>query len=448
MSKFKFTKRHRRTKGGKPIFAGAQGCVFVPSLKCKHRPRNMNDGKISKLGYKKGSDFEMSEYDKITPFIKKIKNYGKYFNIQATSCEPDPLSTSDLVEFNDVCRNFKKELITASNVNEHLDELRVINMPNLGIDLKLWMEQVPLNAQRLRLLNDRVSELLVHAVAPMNQQGIMHNDLKSENLMMDKNANLRIIDWGLAGMITLHQLIPGHYFMNNPVTFNRPFSTMIISSEIDDLYKNFISQVPEKFTPEQLKPFVNQIYAEYRKLAPSGHEYLTYIFETMFNLNTETANLVLISSVEKYNAEILHHYTDPKRRQFMLHEYFNKVYRYNTDVWGTMSVFYSMFMLPRDHFIMSDSVYQDMLQRYRTMFRTMVFANGHKRMNVQQIVQQLRQISDAVSAMGKSKTLNKFNAFNKSIKSIKKMVRFNIDTDKDVNKQTNNYRVPTPYPLK
>jgi len=452
---FKFTKRHRITKGGKPVFAGAQGCVFIPSLKCKHRPRNMFDGNISKLGYKEGSDFEMREYDKITPFIKKIKNHEKYFNIQATSCEPDALSTSDLVEFNEVCRNFKKESINASNVNDNLDKLRAITMPDLGMDLKVWMDKLPLDARRLRQINDRISELLVHAVAPMNKQGIMHNDLKSENLMMDHaDANLRIIDWGLAGMITPHQIIPGRYFMNNPVTFNRPFSTMIISSEIDDLYKNFISHLPEHFAPEQLKPFVNDMYKEYRKLAPSGHEYLTYIFETMFNLNTETANLVLNSMVEKYNAEILHHYTDPTRRQFVLHDYFNKVYRYNTDVWGTMSVFYSMFMLPRDHFIMSDSVYQDMLQRYRTIFRTMIFANGHKRMNVQRIVQQLRQISNAT---GKSKTLHKFNKpnefnkpnkFNKSIKSIKKMVRFNIDTDNDVSKQTNNYRVPTPYPFK
>ncbi len=109
MSKFKFTHRHI-TKGGKPVFAGAQGCVFLPSLKCKHRTRNMNDGNISKLGYKEGSDFEMREYEKITPFIKKIKNYDKYFNVRATSCEPDALSASDLVEFNDVCKNSKKKI--------------------------------------------------------------------------------------------------------------------------------------------------------------------------------------------------------------------------------------------------------------------------------------------------------------------------------------------------
>jgi hypothetical protein len=58
-------------------------------------------------------------------------------------------------------------------------------------------------------------------------------------------------------------------------------------------------------------------------------------------------------------------------------------------------------------------------------------------MNVQHIVQQLRQINDGV--MVKSKKYNK---------SVKKMVRFNIQADKDVNTQTHNPRVPTPYPLK
>ena len=462
MSKFKFTHRHRN-KGGKPVFAGAQGCVFLPSLKCKHRARNMNDGNISKLGYKEGSDFEMREYEKITPFIKKIKNYDKYFNVRATSCEPDALSTSDLVEFNDVCKNFRKESITASNVNANLDKLRAINMPDLGMDLKVWMDKMPMDAQRVRQLNDHISELLLHAVVPMNQQGVMHNDLKSENLMMDRtDDNLRIIDWGLAGITTQHQIIPGRYFMNNPVTFNRPFSTMIVSSEIDDQYRAFISDLPlpANFSAEDLKPFVSGLYTEYRKLAPTGHEYLTYIFETMFNLNTDAAGILLNMAVEKYNADILHHYT--RRRQFMLHEYFDKVYRYNTDVWGTVSVYYSMFMLPRDHFIMPDSVYHDMLQRYRSIFRTMVFVNGHKRMNVQRIAQQLRQISDAVTVT--TGRFNKFNnnkfnntkfnnnKFNKFNKSVKKMVRFNIDadtdTDKDVHKKTHNYRVPTPYPFK
>jgi hypothetical protein len=60
-----------------------------------------------------------------------------------------------------------------------------------------------------------------------------------------------------------------------------------------------------------------------------------------------------------------------------------------------MSVFYSPFMMPRNKFIMmTDAAHTNMLHRYRTLFRTVVFANGHERMNVSHIVHQLRQISD------------------------------------------------------
>ena len=278
-----FTPRHQ-SKGGKPVFAGAQGCVFIPSLKCKHQNRNVNDGNISKLGYKRSSEFEMREYDKISPFLKKIKNYDKYFNIKASLCEPDELTASDLIEFNKVCKNFKKNDINANNVNSKLYKLRSINMPDLGVDLKGWMEKKPIDAYRLQKLNDHLSELLTNAVVPMNQEGVIHNDLKSENIMMDKNeANTRIIDWGLAGITTPSEVIPERYFINNPVTFNRPFSTMVISTEIDNLYNKYASQTDDVLTPEQLKPLVREIYKEYRKLAPTGHEYLTYIFETIFN---------------------------------------------------------------------------------------------------------------------------------------------------------------------
>lgn len=411
------------------MFAGAQGCVFIPSLKCKGLPRNMNDGNISKLGYKEGSDFEMREYAKITPFIRKIRNYDKYFNIRVHSCEPDVLSTSDLINFNEVCRLNFNDSITAENVNANLDKLRAINMPNLGLDLKEWMERLPLDARRLRLLNNHISELLLRAVVPMNTLGVMHNDLKSENLMMDlKEHHVRIIDWGLAGVTSPHQVIPARYFMNNPVTYNRPFSTMIISSEIDGLMQNYMSPQRRVAAPEDLKPFVNGLYNEYRNLAPSGHRYFTHCFEAMFNLNTETASAVLTEAVEKYNADILYHFTSATGK-FRLHEYFDKVYRYNTDVWGTLSVFYNIFMLPRDHFIMSDAVHQSVLNQYRAIFRT-VFVNGHLRINVRSIVQQVQRINQLFTN----------TKFKKSVKA----VRFNVQPPLLHRRQVK--RVPTPYP--
>jgi len=419
-----------RIKGGKPVFAGAQGCVFDPALKCKHSPRDIYDGNVSKLGYTKSAEFEMREYEQIRPFITQIKNYDKYFNIRVSVCEPDTLGPEDLAGFNDVCHLFTETSIDASNVNANLDKLRAINMPNLGTDLKEWMEHSPLDAHRLRRLNDHISELLVRAVVPMNQLGVMHNDLKSENLMMDRaGANVRIIDWGLAGIATPQAPIPDRYFMNNPVTFNRPFSTMLVS---DDL-----RIAP---APEEVAPFVARLYREYRDLAPIGHTYYAYIFEAMFGLPAEAANRMVNAAVEKYNADILRHYTD-ERREFRLHDYFSNVYRYNTDVWGTLTVFYIVFMLPRSHFILPDAVYHDMLRRYRALFTTSVFVNGHLRMNVPHIVGQLRQISEAITKP-KHKAQSRFK-----VKTVKKTVRFNLGTRRQKNPRRIQ-RVPTPYPLR
>ena len=419
---------HRIT-GGKPVFAGAQGCVFDPALKCKHRPRDIYDGNVSKLGYTKSAEFEMREYEQIRPFITQIKNYDKYFNIRVSVCEPDTLGPEDLAGFNDVCHLFTETSIDASNVNANLDKLRAINMPNLGTDLKGWMEHSPLDAHRLRRLNDHISELLVRAVVPMNRLGVMHNDLKSENLMMDRaGANVRIIDWGLAGIATPQAPIPARYFMNNPVTFNRPFSTMLVSDGL---------RAP---APEEVAPFVARLYREYRDLAPIGHTYYAYIFETMFGLPAEAANRMVNAAVEKYNADILRHYTD-ERREFRLHDYFSNVYRYNTDVWGTLTVFYIVFMLPRSHFILPDAVYHDMLRRYRALFTTSVFVNGHLRMKVPHIVGQLRQISEAITKP-KHKAQSRFK-----VKTVKKTVRFNLGTRRQKNPRRIQ-RVPTPYPLR
>jgi NCAIR mutase (PurE)-related protein len=93
-----------------------------------------------------------------------------------------------------------------------------------------------------------------------------------------------------------------------------------------------------------------------------------------------------------------------------------------------MSVFYALFMLPRNRFAMSDAAHADMLNRYRTLFRTVVFANGHKRMNVAHIVQTLQQIGAAAK-----------------IRSQKRTVRFNLTQSRP---RSSIKRIPTPYPLR
>jgi serine/threonine protein kinase len=427
----KMTRRNhgnRTQNGGTPIFAGAQGCVFRPALKCNDRPRNDNDGAVSKLEERINAEAEMREYEQIKQHLMQINNYKKYFSVQASLCEPDALEPRDLHRFDDVCINFKMQglNISAANINDNLSKLRMINMPDLGIDLTQWMNQTALDANRIRKLNEHVSNLLVHAVGPMNRLGVIHNDLKSENIMMDWNNDSRIIDWGLAGISTATQVIPARHFMRNPVTFNRPFSTMVISPEVMELYSSSVLKPmthTRDLTVGDIKPFTRLIYKTYiSDYDDSSYKYLQYIFKSMFGGD----DAMLMDAVATYTAEVLHHFTDHDTRTFRLNEYFSNVYRHNTDVWGLMSVFYTIFMLPRNRFVMSYAAHADMLNRYRTLFRTVVFANGHKRMNVAHIVQTLRQIgADA------------------KIRSQKRTVRFNLTPARTRNSIK---RVPTPYP--
>ena len=251
--------------------------------------------------------------------------------------------------------------------------------------------------------------------------------------MLDRNNHSRIIDWGLAGITTPEQVIPVHHFMNNPVTFNRPFSTMVISHETRDLYSNHL-----RSNGNAVEEFTRSLYKKYTETFDiNGFNYLQYIFKSMFGATTTA---MLTDAVATYNAEILHYFTDRTSRTFKLDEYFSKVYRYNTDVWGLMSVFYSIFMMPRKSFIMSDAAHTDMLRRYRTLFRTVVFARGHERMNVSHIVQHLRQISDAVSNAPRSRSKKK------------RTVRFNLNWNPQSqsisqSRSKSMKRVPTPHPI-
>jgi serine/threonine protein kinase len=260
----------------------------------------------------------------------------------------------------------------------------------------------------------------------MNRLGVIHNDLKSENVMIDAKGDVRIIDWGLAGISSAHHVIPLRHFMNNPVTFNRPFSTMIISQTSCKLYESTL--LTQAATPSlaELKKFTHDLYKKYiESYDIIGFEYFQYIFMSMFGLSKKDATEMLMEFVSNYNADILHHFTDHVNRKFDLNKYFSTVYRYNTDVWGMMSIFYSIFILPRKSFVVSNEAYEEMLHQYRTLFRTTVFVNGHKRMNVEHILQQLRRINHAVERRA-GRTV-RFNAANRRGRhSIK--------------------RIPTPYP--
>ena len=117
-------------------------------------------------------------------------------------------------------------------------------MPDAGIDLKDWLiVDGKITKDKMYLLNKLIVKLLKNGVKPMNNADVIHNDLKDRNVMVDKQMDARIIDWGLAGVV-VNKEIPKE-IMNRPLQFNTPFSSMLISDEFKLNFDIFLQRVKD-----------------------------------------------------------------------------------------------------------------------------------------------------------------------------------------------------------
>jgi len=117
-------------------------------------------------------------------------------------------------------------------------------MPDAGIDLKDWLlSDKIITKEKIFLLNEVIIKLLKQAVRPMNEKGVIHNDLKDSNIMINKQLEARIIDWGLSAVVN-NKKIPKE-ILNRPLQYNTPFSSMIISNEFKLNYDIFLQRVKD-----------------------------------------------------------------------------------------------------------------------------------------------------------------------------------------------------------
>ena len=136
--KNKKTHRQIKARGGRAVDAGSYGCVFIPALKCADTNIPYNKNGISKLMYTKDADAEMEEMKKVEGYIKNIPNNERYFLVSETyKCTPDLIAEKeDLLSFDKKCGLFTKHGIDSYNVNENLNQLSLINMPNGGLSIE------------------------------------------------------------------------------------------------------------------------------------------------------------------------------------------------------------------------------------------------------------------------------------------------------------------------
>ena len=368
------SKKHNKTRkvplAGEAIAAGGFGCVFRPAIKCADPADRAKQGRhnyISKIMESRYANEEMEEVNRFLPVIKTIPNNSKYFLLDGIfKCRPDNLTSSDKKNLNSKCRNLTREGINASNINNKLSKIQALNIPDGGVAVRKAMEGMAVKfvrgdkeeEKRFGHLNNSMIRTLKNAIVPMNKKGIIHCDLKGDNMLVNAEKlsrgepYVKVIDWGLGGKFNPSDKIAiPEAVRNRPIQFNAPWGVILFD-------QHTISQATRSmsvdFAGENVyKILAYKIIEKSNSYSPGHTAYLTeYLFPDLSNpyirLNTDDkpqgfagssasdikktlfANGIIVTHIQR----VLEKYYQPSTRTFNETAYFHEVYRWNVDVWG------------------------------------------------------------------------------------------------------------------
>ena len=340
---------NEKIKGGKVINSGGYGCIFKPALKCLNRTRKKDD--ITKLMKRKYTKKEYHDIIKFKKILSVIPNYSDYFLVDGFSmCSIDKLTQEDLEHFDADCSALKKIKLRANNINNSLDSVLALNMPYGGIDLSMYVENENINYNKLIILNNKLIELLQHAIIPMNNHHVYHCDIKDSNILIREENNVlktRIIDWGLSTSIKKNITKIPKILRNRPLQFNIPFSIILFNNTFKHMYSSFLKN-NAKPNYQDIRTFVINYVMVWIKERGKGH------LNTMNNIFQMFYEKELLNVEEKIRKDILEHdYTlyfifeylteilvkFTKNGKFHELEYFNHVFLKNLDIWGFITVY-------------------------------------------------------------------------------------------------------------
>uniref|UniRef100_A0A6C0I2R8 Protein kinase domain-containing protein n=1 Tax=viral metagenome TaxID=1070528 RepID=A0A6C0I2R8_9ZZZZ len=415
-------KRKMYMTGGIPIYPGGFSCVFKPQLKCKSKNKirknktrrnkysDSVDG-ISKLLFKHHAKMEMDNIHLFYNALKSIPKSHKYFLFTKSKlCLPAKISKRDLKGFDNMCTSFTNREINESNINSNIDNLRLINMPNAGVSVNEWLLNTRLTSARIILFNKLMSELIVNAIVPMNKMGVIHNDVKEDNILISgskTNPRPTIIDWGISGISTTRDPIP-EIIMNRYISVSNPFSSIIFTSDFIMSYSEFLQTHNNPSSPLFRQELASFALSQYLKFKDIGHySYVerffiaAYTFQKRNVINEADSRQIIEDTYHKYAStyisDVLFHFTefdlDLGTGKFQYAKYFTQVYIFNCDIWGTMccyNVFFSIVKEPATIQHINPVKYLNFLTRLLSIFTNEIMANGHEKINVNKLVTSLK----------------------------------------------------------
>jgi len=345
--------------GGKVLASGGFGCVFSPALKCEGETKRAA-GKISKLMSEKHATEEYEEINKLNEKLNKIRGYENYFLLyDVTLCRPAKLINTDLTEFASKCTALPKDNISRSNINQNLNKLMSLNLPNGGIPVDDYIVGNG-SFQKLYEVHMALVKLLKKGIIPMNKEFVFHCDIKDSNVLIDDSESIlkaRLIDWGLTTEYVPFRDEPfPKSWRNRPFQFNVPFSVILFSDAFVEKYSKFIKdgnvKDKEKPTEIELKPFVIDFITFWMKERGAGHyRFINDIMFTLFNnslTSVDEADRPKVIETQytmdylvNYIVDVLVHFTKFRADGTLnLREYLDTIFIQIVDVWGLISTYY------------------------------------------------------------------------------------------------------------
>ena len=422
-------------KGGKVIASGGFGCIFDTALQCQDKNNDIlyknTSNKISKLMTNKHAKDEFSQIQKYNTILSTIPNYENYFLINKFKlCKPTKLTTSDLKGYNKKCKALKKKDITTKNINNSLDKLMAINMPNGGIDVEIFVEKYFVSSNLIRL-NNSLIKLLVNGIVPMNKLNVYHCDIKDGNVLVDINETgllTRLIDWGLSIVTDKSQKGIPLKLYRRPFQFNVPFSSVFFNKDFLLLYNNFLefNKTPDYF---QIREFViNYIFIWNDIIRGPGH--LSAINDiikkfTLHDLSAIKKDKIKEHFIEydftyyyiiEYLSKILEKYTNNGKLDLMV--YFEHVFLKNIDIWGFAMIYLALYEELYKSFNILNEYKMEFINKIKYIIIHFLYENPLTPINVSSLVNELTNLNIVIEKFDindESKKLGYFSLLEENI---------------------------------
>lgn len=396
--------------GGKVIGSGGYGCVFEPALKCEGSSKR-EPKKISKLMTNKHAIKEYEKINLIKEKLKDVHNHRNYYLLyDATLCRPGSLTQTDLSNYVGKCKTLEKIGITKQKVNSNLDKVMLLNMSNGGIPVDDYIYSQS-SIGNLQDFNNRMIELLLYGIVPMNENFVFHSDIKDSNVLVkeeDGNLLTRLIDWGLSTEYEPFKdnEIPSSW-RDRPFQFNTPFSVIIFSDFFIEKYTKYLKDGGE-IDPDSLKPFVLDFVHSWMKERGAGH--YKFINDIMFMLFSKDLTSIsedskgqfiesnfTIDYITAYIIAVLEKFTNfNKDGTLNLREYLDNVFIKIVDVYGFICIYYPLLELLFENYDKLTDNQMDILNLLQSIFITYLYSERIEPIDIDDLVGYLEDLGKLI----------------------------------------------------